>query len=155
MNWKTEAHSAAAGGYLKLPNNGDSVTVAMIGTPWAYKGKYSQTLRRTVLFNPNNKEHLEDKDFKNKIRALFYDKNTGATLIWDALAKHYDPIAKMDDEKFDFGKKWIRIVRNGQGTSTKYDIMPDSDMTKEEIAAVKATPERNIELRDENQAGWD
>lgn len=154
MNWIASAKSASAGGYLKLPNKDDHVVVALIGEPWAYIGKFSSTLNRTVLFDENDPSHKDDEDFKEKIRAAFYVKGDGTTLIFDQPARHFGGLAELLKGGLKPDGKWIRLTRAGVAKATKYEWAPDNDMTKDEKAEIANVPVKDIRIKDPNQADY-
>jgi hypothetical protein len=122
----------AAGKFIKLAADGDSVVIAFVGDEYAFETVW--TGGRTEFYDPDKHKNL---DPSLKITWNAFVPATGKMMIFPCNSTTYQKIIQCRD-KYGLDRKLFEIKRQGAkgDTNTTYSVMPDADLTKQERADI-------------------
>jgi hypothetical protein len=134
---RQQSDASAGGSFLRLADDGDHALVAFVGEP---------TIHYTVWTGETYEEydsnvHGPRATAKPSMRAAVavYDLMERAMKVWD-MPKSAQAAALAAVRKFDHLKWSFEITRSGAkgSTSTTYGVMPDHELTPDELSSVGA-----------------
>lgn len=136
MSWDNAVELANQGGgeYLKLENDGDTVTGIFVGEPEA---------RQVVWTGTTYEEYDEDVHqdarpaFKFKIG--FYDTKDGVMKTWESGKKSFNAMCKLRASG-ELDGHVVRIKRLGTGKDTVYDLESKGAADEATLAKAQGAP---------------
>ncbi|MCP3104211.1 hypothetical protein LZ198_35645 [Myxococcus sp. K15C18031901] len=134
-------HEQAGGSWLKLANDGDSAVVVFLGQPHPRGVVFLDN--KYVLFD----ERLKAQGHKSSLRVAFNVAvyGTREVRVLEQAVTFFNTLMELR-AKYGLEKWAFEIKRRGaaKDPKTTYSILPDRQLTEEEMAAFQALPQHDL-----------
>lgn len=136
-NFKTDKDLGfSSGSFVKL-KSGESIKGVFRGDPVEFHCKWIG--KTTQICDKDDPDAM----FRFRLNLVVKDGPEYTARIFEQGVRVYQDLRSINEE-FDLEKTVVKITRTGDGSQTRYNIMPSSD--KADLAAVKKVPLQSLRI---------